>query len=98
MYQLFMSLLFISQPPLSFEHLISDMLKVAWSDGFRICLPRFWDGYTKLTINSYYSILYSNFDEKIATFGDIWTERAKENTFGKLAKSSVALTDYYLNY
>ena len=53
--------------------------------------PRVWDKYIKFTIKTFYSIFWSGFDLNKSSFGAIWTERT-HNTFGKRAKSSVAMT------
>ena len=45
-------------------------LKVAWFDGFRI-LPLLLDKYIRLTVRTYYSIVLSDFNGKMASFGAI---------------------------
>ena len=58
----------IYSPFMEYAHYwMCQVVKVAWFDGFRI-LPRFWDRYSRLTVRTYYSLLLSDFNEKLLVF------------------------------
>ena len=56
-----------------------------------VSLPFFVGKSIRLTIITYYSLCQSNFDEGMASFGEILTERT-QNTFGQFAKPLGAMT------